>query len=546
MRGAFQMSRDIFENPIWEDPVKFRIFFFIIGNAVFSQDGVTHAGVHLKRGQYLRSLRKLREDLTYREGKGNAIKQYPLTTIQRKLKSLENEEKIIMKTLENGTLFTVINYEKYQGLENYKKHEMEQLRNSDGTVTEQERNNNKNVKECSKNDSVVVTNTHETNSNHDVDKIAERYADLRTAQEGKEIYPSITDYDAIAQVVARGIPLPQTIKWLDQCFEEYRERDPNGAIKSFKYCMKYIESRHEESLAKSQAKEVKPSGGIAAVIEQIKAKANEVQKNPSLADKQDGLIEREPKCNECQDKLGWLEDRNGIEVYVKCPCREQRALANNIRTSEITDSFRKADFKTFQTEDKPEIVQHAYECAVTYFKDFKDIYKERCNSIQLLGSSGAGKTHLLTAVANYLMRTKIPDPKEYDKERQRYAQVHYFPFVEGFNNLRDDFEKLEAKINRMQTVDVLFIDDLFKPVSKWHNGERIKVPRATEWQIEQMQAVVNYRYLNHKPVLVSSEWDVDGLFDVDEALASRLYEMSKDYTVVIKGDRMKLNHRMGD
>ncbi|MBM7634042.1 hypothetical protein [Geomicrobium sediminis] len=258
------MSRDIFENPIWEDPVKFRIFFFIIGNAVFSQDGVTHAGVHLKRGQYLRSLRKLREDLTYREGKGNAIKQYPLTTIQRKLKSLENEEKIIMKTLENGTLFTVVNYEKYQGLENYKIHEMEQLRNSDGTVTEQERNNNKNVKECSKNDSVVVTNTHETNSNHDVDKIAERYADLRTAQEGKEIYPSISDYDAIAQVVARGIPLPQTIKWLDQCFEEYRERDPNGAIKSFKYCMKYIESRHEESLAKSHAKEVKPSGGYSS------------------------------------------------------------------------------------------------------------------------------------------------------------------------------------------------------------------------------------------------------------------------------------------
>ncbi len=29
-KGAFQISREIFENPIWEDIPKFRIFFFNI------------------------------------------------------------------------------------------------------------------------------------------------------------------------------------------------------------------------------------------------------------------------------------------------------------------------------------------------------------------------------------------------------------------------------------------------------------------------------------------------------------------------------------
>ncbi|MBD5074400.1 ATP-binding protein, partial [Xanthomonas citri pv. citri] len=82
-----------------------------------------------------------------------------------------------------------------------------------------------------------------------------------------------------------------------------------------------------------------------------------------------------------------------------------------------------------------------------------------------------------TAAANELMRTC-------------YVPVIYFPFVEGFTDLKNDFALLEAKLNRMKQADVLFIDDLFKPV----NGK----PRATDWQLEQMYSVLNYRYLNHK------------------------------------------------
>src|SRR5699024_337944 len=69
-KGAFQISRDIFNNDIWDDVPKFRIFFYILGNAVFSEDGIKHAGIKLERGQYLRSLRGLRDDLAYKEGQG--------------------------------------------------------------------------------------------------------------------------------------------------------------------------------------------------------------------------------------------------------------------------------------------------------------------------------------------------------------------------------------------------------------------------------------------------------------------------------------------
>ncbi|MBC1231524.1 DnaD domain protein [Listeria booriae] len=139
MKGAFQMSREVFESDIWTDVAKFRLFFYIVGNAVFSEKGVQKGSVHVGRGQYLRSYRNLREDLTYYDK--NAEKKYGLATITRKVDELVSEGRLEIKQTEHGTLFTVCNYALYQDLNNYKG----EGRNSNGTATEQQRNNKKNV-----------------------------------------------------------------------------------------------------------------------------------------------------------------------------------------------------------------------------------------------------------------------------------------------------------------------------------------------------------------------------------------------------------------
>jgi hypothetical protein len=95
-KGAFQTSREIFENPIWTDVVKFRIFFYIYGNAVFAKEGVTVADVHVGRGQYLRSYRNLQKDLAYTEKR--AVKQYSLHTI----KSNSNQDYRLRNTIYSG------------------------------------------------------------------------------------------------------------------------------------------------------------------------------------------------------------------------------------------------------------------------------------------------------------------------------------------------------------------------------------------------------------------------------------------------------------
>ncbi len=143
-KGAFQTSRNIFENPIWSDIPKFRIFFYIYGNAVFSKEGTVTAGMKLKRGQFLRSYRNLQEDLEYVENR--SIKKYSLSVIKRKVDSLVEENRLKIEDTELGTLFTVVNYESYQGLDNYKSDNLERRKNADGTESERSENNNKNVK----------------------------------------------------------------------------------------------------------------------------------------------------------------------------------------------------------------------------------------------------------------------------------------------------------------------------------------------------------------------------------------------------------------
>lgn len=157
MSGDFQTSRELFEHPIWKNIVEFRLFFLIYGKAIFSEDGYWAASdLKLERGQWLRSTRKIQEDLSYIENR--QVKTYSTSVINRCIKKLEREQRICTKTHELGTVFTVLNYELYQGFARFGKtnleHNLEQHQNSVGTVEEQYQNNNK--KEKKEEESKVV------------------------------------------------------------------------------------------------------------------------------------------------------------------------------------------------------------------------------------------------------------------------------------------------------------------------------------------------------------------------------------------------------
>ncbi|WP_088005628.1 hypothetical protein [Indiicoccus explosivorum] len=236
MSGAFLTSRDIFKNGIWTDVPKFRIFFFIVGNAVFSETGVEKGGVHVGRGQYLRSLRNLREDLVYYEN--NAEKMYGMATLNRKIAELVEEGRLQTEKTKLGTLFTVVNYAIYQDFSAYKSSSLEQRRNGVGTASEQQRNN-KNLENYvnQENKSTTAADAHAQGqgSSGPTDyqqRLLQRYVQLR----GYGFDSTPKDYMTAIEIEQANIPLDVAIKAMERKFAEFQPKHSKDKIHSLSYC----------------------------------------------------------------------------------------------------------------------------------------------------------------------------------------------------------------------------------------------------------------------------------------------------------------------
>jgi hypothetical protein len=138
--GVFFTDRGIFDHEIWTNVLKFRLFFYLYGNAVFAKEGCEVYGIHLERGQILKSYRALQRALQYIEN--NSVKEYSVSSISRAIKDLIKERMIDTHDTELGTVFTLCNYDKYQSLMNTCDNGLKQRKNSGGTALEQQENNN--------------------------------------------------------------------------------------------------------------------------------------------------------------------------------------------------------------------------------------------------------------------------------------------------------------------------------------------------------------------------------------------------------------------
>lgn len=239
------------------------------------------------------------------------------------------------------------------------------------------------------------------------------------------------------------------------------------------------------------------------------------------------------KCPKCRDEGGVFVKRP-VEQTVKgeqktfmldhwqvCSCVEQERMERIIKSSQITDSFRSLTFENFDTSDVHETIQMAFRKAKIYAVRFNEIRRTKNNGICLLGRPGTGKTHLLSAISNSLIDEGV--------------ELLYMPYVQTMEEVKNDMKKEDvnaARFEKMMKVEVLFIDDLFKPPTT-----------PSPYEIRKMFEVINYRYLETKPILISSELSIDELLDIDEGLGSRIKEMCHDFRVVIKGGR-ELNYRL--
>lgn len=220
-------------------------------------------------------------------------------------------------------------------------------------------------------------------------------------------------------------------------------------------------------------------------------------------------------CMICND-TGFIYDKEK-NIAHSCSCLGKRNFERYISRSGIAKAFSKFNIENYKEVSKETRI--AKNTAISYANDFITIESKKNNSIAFLGTPGAGKTHLCISIANTLIEQNI--------------KVIYMGYREEITQIKQDMiNDLKSYISKMENYKkarVLVIDDLYKG-------------KITDTDINIIFEIINYRYFNGLATIFSSEFTQEKLLSMDEAIGSRIIEMSKSRICEFQG--IEHNYRL--
>lgn len=135
------------------------------------------------------------------------------------------------------------------------------------------------------------------------------------------------------------------------------------------------------------------------------------------------------------------------------------------------------------------------------------------------GTFGCGKTLICCIISNYLLY----------KEKRVVAYVEWTELMNDINSLETikDYNTIHEKMDYLKNVDVLYLDDLIKDFNP--------KTRDKNYFFE----IINHRYLNDLKTIISSQYTVKELLDIDEAIFSRVIQKCSKNIINEPHDRNK-------
>ena len=196
------------------------------------------------------------------------------------------------------------------------------------------------------------------------------------------------------------------------------------------------------------------------------------------------------------------------QVCTPCKCAQIRKSIMRMKRSGLKDIIKDYTFEKFEDAEPWQ---------KTIKKAAMDYAKEPHGWFFLGGQSGAGKTHLCTAICReFLLSGK---------------SVKYMLWRDDIVKIKGsvtDSEEYSKLIDEFKKVEVLYIDDLFKTGKTADQSHQ----RPTAADISVAFEIINYRYNNPNLLtIISSELTEDELIDIDEAVGGRIYERAKAFTI---------------
>jgi len=230
-------------------------------------------------------------------------------------------------------------------------------------------------------------------------------------------------------------------------------------------------------------------------------------------------------CKICLNKgtiAKLVENPNGsyTHCFADCKCVDVRNSIMRMKRSGLKNIISDYTFDKF--EDTQPWQQALKSAAVAYSKS-------PAGWFFIGGQSGAGKTHLCTAIC-----------REFLLGGKRVVYMLWRDDIAKLKGVANDPEQREPMINRFKNADVLYIDDLFKTGKERDN----QTQRPSSADISTAFEILNYRYCNPDLLtIISTELSGDELLDIDEATGGRILEKAGANGFSMDKDRSR-NYRL--
>lgn len=250
-----------------------------------------------------------------------------------------------------------------------------------------------------------------------------------------------------------------------------------------------------------------------------KARADSFNTSVGTLNEEDGY-----DCKKCHNK-GWimkavqLDNGTWSTASHHCKCMKVRTAIKRMQKSGLKNIIKDYTFPKFEAAEAWQ--QTIKDAAMQYAKNPEGWFF-------IGGQSGAGKTHICTAICrDFLMEGK---------------EVKYMLWRDDVVKLKNavtDLEQYERLVDQYKRVEVLYIDDLFKTGTAADGTPQ----RPTGADINVAFEILNFRYNDPKLLtVISSECTIDSIIDIDEATGGRIFEKAK-HAFSLKPDRRR-NYRL--
>lgn len=167
--------------------------------------------------------------------------------------------------------------------------------------------------------------------------------------------------------------------------------------------------------------------------------------------------------------------------------QKRRKIEAILGRSGIKKRYLSRSFENFIVND---VNRKAYEIAKSYVDNWQE-NKDKGEGLYFEGTCGTGKTHLAVAIAMKLITQGVPVICKTSIDLLASIKQSYE---------RDSTVNEEDVIEAYNTVDLLVIDDLGKE-------------RATEWSVPILYRIINDRYENMLPTIITTNYNTDDLID---------------------------------